>query len=78
VLQLDPALTAAIEAEALLPHGSPQEVELRAAAVQAVELLAAAIGGALSPAAIDSALWNRGAARRYKSRPRPRSRNTAY
>lgn len=78
VLRLNPDLTAAIEAEELLPHGSPQEVELRAAAVHAVEKLAAATGGALSPAEIDGALWNRGAAPRYKSRPRPRSRNTAY
>ncbi len=78
VLRLDPGLTAAIEAEDLLLHGSPQEVELRAAAVHAVELLAAATGGALAPAQIDGALWNRGAAPRYKSRPRPRSRNTAY
>jgi len=78
VLRLDPDLTAAISAGQLLTHGSPQEVELRAAAVHAVELLAAATGGALSPAEIDSALWNRGAAPRYKSQPRPRSRNTAY
>jgi hypothetical protein len=78
LLHLDPELTAAIEAEELLRHGSPQEVELRAAAVHAVELLAAAAEGALSPAQIDSALWNRGAAPRYKSLPRPRSRNTAY
>ena len=78
VLRLDPQLTAAIEAEELLPHGSPQEVELRAAAIHAVELLAAATADALSPAQIDSALWNRGAAPRYKSLPRPRCRNTAY
>lgn len=83
VLRLDPELEAAIEAGALLEHGSPPEVELRACAVQAVELLAAAtrvaIGGpSLSPAEIDAALWNRGRERRYKSVPRPRSRNTAY
>jgi hypothetical protein len=76
VLQLDPDLTARIEAEELLPHGSPEEVELRAAAVHAIELLANASG--LAPATLDSALWNRGRARRYKSLPRPRSRNTAY
>ena len=69
---------AAIDAGELLTHGSPEEVELRAAAVHAVELLAAATGNAASPAAIDSALWNRGRGRRYKARPRPRSRNTAY
>lgn len=76
ILQLDPDLAARIEAEELLEHGSPQEIELRAAAVHAIELLAAA--SSLTPAAIDSALWNRGRAPRYKSLPRPRSRNTAY
>lgn len=76
VLRVDPALATKLEAEELLVHGSPEEVELRAAAVHAVELLAGAT--ALSPAAIDSALWNRGRDRRYKSIPRPRSRNTAY
>jgi hypothetical protein len=78
VLELDAKLLAAIEAGELLEHGSPQEVELRAAAVHTVELLASASGRSLSPAEIDSALWNRGAGRRYKSLPRPRSRNTAY
>jgi Potential Queuosine, Q, salvage protein family len=78
VLRLDPELTGRIEAGELLVHGSPEEVELRAAAVHAIELLAAATGDRLSPAEIDSALWNRGRERRYKSLPRPRSRNTAY
>lgn len=77
VLQLDPALTARLEAEELLSHGSPEEVELRACAVHAIELLTAPADG-LTPAEIDSTLWNRGRDRRYKSLPRPRSRNTAY
>jgi hypothetical protein len=76
VLRLDPALERRIEAGELLEHGSPEEVELRACAVHAVELLAAATQ--LSPAEIDAVFWNRGAAERYKSIPRPRSRNTAY
>lgn len=76
VLELDPGLTARIEAEELLSHGSPEEVGLRACAVHAIELLSAACD--LTPAEIDSALWNRGRDRRYKSLPRPRSRNTAY
>jgi hypothetical protein len=58
VLRLDPALTGKLEAEELLVHGSPEEVELRAVAVHAVELLAAAT--TLTPAVIDGALWNRG------------------
>ncbi len=76
VLRLDSALEQRIEAEELLKHGSPEEVELRACAVHVIELLAAA--SSLTPAEIDSALWNRGRAPRYKSLPRPRSRNTAY
>jgi hypothetical protein len=78
ILVLDRDLSDGIEAEELLPHGSPGEVELRACAVQAVELLTAAADGTHSPATIDAALWNRGCAPRYKAIPRPRSRNTAY
>jgi len=78
VLRLDPALAAAIDAGEPLEHGSPPEVELRAGAVHAVELLAAAVGGRLCPAEIDHVFWNRGGDRRYKAIPRPRSRNTAY
>lgn len=78
VLQLDPELTAKIETEDLLVHESPEEVELRACAVHAIELLATASGRTLTPAQIDSALWNRGRGRRYKSILRPRSRSTAY
>jgi Queuosine salvage protein len=77
VLRLDPRLTARIEAGELLEHGSPEEVELRACAVHAVELLCGS-ADSLAPAEADALLWNRGGARRYKSRPRPRSRNTAY
>lgn len=76
ILQLDPSLTDRIEAERLLVHSSPEEIELRACAVQAIELLAVAAG--LSPADIDAVLWNRGRSRRYKSLPRPRCRSTSY
>ncbi|HET7416702.1 MAG TPA: queuosine salvage family protein [Solirubrobacterales bacterium] len=76
IFALEPELESRIEAEVLLTHGSPEEVELRACAVHAVELLAAA--SSLVPAEIDSVLWNRGRGQRYKSLPRPRSRNTGY
>lgn len=76
VLRFDPNLERRIEADELLEHGSPEEVELRACAVHTIELLSASTP--LSPAEIDAALWNRGARERYKSVPRPRSRNTAY
>ncbi len=78
VLRLDPGLSAAIDAGELLEHGSPEEIELRACAVHAVELLSAASDGRLSPAEVDQILWSRGGQPRYKSVPRPRSRNTAY
>lgn len=78
VLRLDPGLEEAIDEGELLPHGSPEEVELRACAVHAVELLSMAVGGRLSSATIDNILWNRGAEMRYKETPRPRSRSTAY
>jgi hypothetical protein len=77
VLQLDPSLTSRIEDGELLDHGSPEEVELRACAVHAVELLAAAAPD-LTPVRIDAALWLRGGRPRYKIVPRPRSRNTGY
>lgn len=76
LLSLDPALEEQIEAGELLEHGSREEIELRASAVHTIELLAAVTP--LSPAEIDAALWNRGRNKRYKSLPRPRSRNTAY
>jgi hypothetical protein len=78
VLQLESSLRDSIEAEELLEHGSPAEVELRACAVHAIELLAAATDRRLAPADIDYLLWNRGRETRYKSIPRPRSRTTAY
>ncbi|HEX5928327.1 MAG TPA: queuosine salvage family protein [Solirubrobacterales bacterium] len=78
VLRLDPALEGAIEAGELLEHGSPAEVELRACTVHAVELLAEASEGCLSPPEIDALLWDRGRDPRYKALPRPRCRNTAY
>jgi Potential Queuosine, Q, salvage protein family len=78
VLRLAPALERRIEAGDPLEHGSGEEVELRACAVHAVELLAAACEAELLPAQIDAALWNRGRGERYKAIPRPRCRNTAY
>ncbi len=76
ILRLDPELERTIEAGDLLEHGSPEEVELRACTVHAVELLGAAVG--LAPADVDYLLWTRGQGSRYKAIPRPRSRNTAY
>lgn len=78
VLELDPSLAARIRAGELLEHDSPEEVELRACAVHAIELLAAATEPRLSAAEIDYVLWNRGQQPRIKAHPRPRVRTTAY
>ena len=77
VLEFDPVLVARIDAGELIEHDSPEEVEIRACAVHAVELLVAAHEGTTATA-VDNALWHRGAAPRYKARPRHRSRTTAY
>jgi Potential Queuosine, Q, salvage protein family len=79
ILWFDPELVARIEREELIEHGSPEEVEIRACAVHAVELLAAAASDQGTNAAqIDEILWNRGQAPQYKAVPRHRSRSTAY
>ena len=79
VLWFDPELTARIEREELIAHDSIEEIEIRACAVQAVELLTAAAGdGVSTAAAIDQLLWERGGQPRYKAVPRHRARSTAY
>ncbi|HKH17635.1 MAG TPA: queuosine salvage family protein [Solirubrobacteraceae bacterium] len=77
VLELDPQLVARIERGELIEHDSPEEVEIRACAVHAVELLVAAHEGTTATA-VDNALWRRGGESRYKAQPRHRSRTTAY
>ena len=77
VLAFDPDLVARIDRGELLVHDSAEEVEIRACAVHAVELLVAA-HGATTATAVDNALWHRGAAPRYKAHPRHRARTTAY
>ena len=77
VLEFDPNLVARIDAQRLIEHDSPEEVEIRATALHAVELLVQA-HGATTATAVDYVLWNRGAGARYKARPRHRARCTAY
>jgi hypothetical protein len=78
VLEFDAQLTARIGAEELIEHDSPEEVEIRACAVHAVELLVAAHPQPTTATAMDNNLWHRGAGARYKARPRHRARTTAY
>lgn len=83
VLRLDgllsyrPELVARIQRGELIEHGSQEEIEIRACAVHAVELIAAERAGALE-ADIDYILWHRGQQPRYKASPRHRSQCTAY
>ena len=77
VLRLQPELLARIEREELIVHGSPEEVEIRACALHAVELIAAQRPDSCA-ADIDHGLWTRGGEPRYKASPRHRCRCTAY
>ena len=76
VLHYDRDLAAMIDAGRLLQAGSPEEVEIRACAVHAGELVAARLG--VPPRIVDSWLWDRGQAGRYKARPRHRTRTVFY
>ena len=78
VLAFDADLVRRIEAGQLLEHGSREEVEIRAVALHAVELLVQAHPRPTTAAALDWVLWSRGAAKRYKDHPRHRARTTAY
>jgi hypothetical protein len=77
LITYDPALLHRIERGELIQHDSREEIEIRACALHAVELLAAQRIGALA-ADIDDVLWHRGQEARYKAFPRHRSRCTAY
>jgi hypothetical protein len=78
VLAFDDDLTVRIDAGELLEHDSAEEVEIRAVALHAVELLVQAHPQATTASALDWVLWTRGAGLRYKTHPRHRARTTAY
>jgi hypothetical protein len=77
VLGFAPALAEAIERQSLIEHGSLEEVEIRACAVHAVELIVGARPDTCA-ADVDQVLWERGSGARYKASPRHRCRCTAY
>jgi hypothetical protein len=78
VLELDDGLVARIDAGELIEHDAPEEVEIRAGALHAVELLVAAHPEPTTATALDNRLWHRGGGPRYKAHPRHRARTTAY
>ena len=77
ILRFDPGLEKRIARGELIEHGSREEVEIRACALHAVELIVAARPGTCA-AGVDQLLWNRGQQPRYKAVPRHRARCTAY
>lgn len=81
VLRYTEDLAALVDREALIPPGSTQEVEIRACALHAVELLVEALRQARHPVMameLDYLLWNRGQGADYKARPRHRTRTVYY
>ena len=81
VLVYDPDLVARIEREELLPAGSPEEVEIRALALHAVELAVRALrerGVDASAQELDYWLWHRGQRPEIKAHPRHRTRCPYY
>ena len=78
VLEFDDDLVRRIDDGTLLEHGSRKEVEIRAVALHAVEMLVHAHPDATTAAQLDWVLWTRGAAPRYKAHPRHRAPTTAY
>ena len=75
VLDYDSELAACIDSGELLAPGE-EEVEIRACAVHACELIAAELG--VPPRTLDVWLWDRGQAPRYKALPRHRTRTVFY
>lgn len=82
ILVYEEHLAARIEAEELIPSGSEDEVEIRACAVHAVELIKEEVnrgGHAITSMGLDYLLWNRGQQPYYKlSKPRHRTRTVFY
>jgi hypothetical protein len=81
VLVYSPDLAKRIDAEELLSSGSPDEVEIRAAGLHAVERLSASCsrrGWRAPPRRLDHLLWSRGQSPRVKARPRHRTRCPYY
>lgn len=81
VLHYQDDLLARIDREELIPAGSAEEVEIRACALHAVELLAGCLrqaGHQVTSMQLDYILWNRGQGLAFKSRPRHRTRTVYY
>ena len=77
ILRFDSRLVDRIEQAEPIEYGSPEEVEIRACALHAVELIVAERPNSRA-CDVDRLLWHRGQQARYKASPRHRCRCTAY
>ena len=81
ILRYPNALISRIEAGDLIAAGSVEEIEIRACALHAVELIKKALnasGHKITSMGLDFLLWNRGQQPAYKSIPRHRCRTVFY
>jgi hypothetical protein len=82
ILVYDPQLASRIDREELIPAHSQEEIEIRACAVHAVELMLQALrerGEDATAMYLDYRLWNRGQDPHYKNiAPRHRTRTVFY
>jgi hypothetical protein len=81
VLRFSENVLARIDAVDDIPVGSPEEIEIRACGLHAVELLRAELGEngtEITSGDLDNVLWNLGAQPRYKAVTRHRSRCVFY
>lgn len=81
VLRYDVRLEQKIDAGELIPHGSEEEVEIRATGLHAVEQIVTSCrrrGWQVNARRIDNLLWSRGQSPEIKARPRHRTRCTYY
>jgi hypothetical protein len=76
ILSYEPELLERINREELIPKGSREELEIRATALHAVELIAKRTP--VTPMQLDYLLWNRGQEAGYKALPRHRTRTVFY
>ncbi len=81
ILIYEKSLLNRINGGELIPAGSKEEIEIRACAVHAVELLKQNLqkaGHRINSSGLDYLLWNRGQQPHYKAIPRHRTRTVFY
>lgn len=81
LLDYEPALLARINEGQVIATGSPEETEIRAVGLHAVECIATELrahGTPVTARELDYLLWHRGQAPTYKAQPRHRARSVFY